>query len=131
MAGRKNNKYNYIKMSKEIREYCEKCSLNNLPFFSSICRQKKWQYHYLWRVAKQGEHKEFSDAVDYLHATRENFILQGLISGDINPTVGIFLLKATCNYSDRPDNQALRLELQTDDAITRAIKETFLKAEED
>lgn len=128
MAKRKRaTKYNYNKMAEEIREYCERCSEQNLPFFASICREKGWQYYYLWRVAKEGTHEEFSRAVEYLHTVREDFILQGMISGDINPTVGIFLLKATCNYSDKPDTQSLKLELQTDDAITKAIKETFLQ----
>lgn len=124
---RKNNKYNYKKMADEIIEYSNKCSIKNLPFFASLCKLKGWNYHYLWRIAKQGEHKEFTDAVDYLHATREDFILKGLITGDINPTVGIFLLKATCNYSDRPENEVLKLELQADDPITKAMKETFLE----
>lgn len=38
-----------------------------------------------------------------------------------------FLLKATCNYSDRPENEVLKLELQADDPITQAMKATFLE----
>lgn len=108
----------------KIKEYFKLCDENKEPYtMTGLTKHLDIDYQTLLNYK---EKDDYFESIKKAKSYCEEYLVNNMIKGDINPSVGIFLLKSNYNYVENPKENEVKIK-QIEKNIELTQKEIELK----